>query len=317
MDLDVVLNELSIQSPAPNVQTARCWMLHFIHTLKAAASAGVRRNLRTYIDLNSTALANDYTLVRWRNDNDVDLEARRYFKSMVTKYPPMSDLPEAEQRSLSHDFFHQGNRAYGLGVASLLDSLAISFASNPIWNSNKVDLNTDWLDDDGKMISDTIHVRHASQPFHINHLTPWIKDRLRTGVQDGVDLWNRRGDLFPSLSFCEHIGKDLVRLQSTDPILRQIIKKLFEMENYCKGWQEGPFNPDHLSFKITGESKVTTQKYPEARTFLCPDGEERIFTWHCRLTPCAWRMYFDPSAGPGRIYIGNIGPKPPSVNDPT
>lgn len=317
MDLDMALNELSIQFPAQDIQTARCWMLNLIHTLRAGVSAGVRRNLRTYIDLNSTAIANDYTLVRWRNDNDVDLEARRYFKSVVTKYPPMSDLPEAEQRSLSHDFFHNDDRAYGLGVAFLLDGLAISFASSPLWNSHEIDLNTDWLEDDGNLTSDIIHVHHASQALHINHLTPWIQDRRRIGVQDGSDLWNQREELFPSLVFCKHIGKDLEKLQSTDPILRQIVKKIFEMENYCKRWQEGPFNPAHLPFKITGESRVTTQRYPQERTFLCPDGKERIFTWHCRLTPCAWRIYFDPSAGPGRIYIGNIGPKPPSVNYPT
>ena len=316
MGLDMVLNELSISFPAEDIQAARVWMVDLIHTLRAAASAGVRRNLRTHIDLNSTLLSDNYPLARWRNDNEVDLEARRYFKSVITKYPIMIDLPEAEQISLSHDFFHQGDRAYGLGAAFLLDGLAISFASNSIWNGNEIGLNTDWLDDDGNLISDTIYVHNASQAFHINHLTPWIQDRHRTSVHDGLDLWNRRKEFFPSLSFCEPLEKNFKKLQSSEPILRQILNKLFEIEDYCKSWQEGPFNPEDLSFKVTRDSQATTQRYPEERTFLCPDGETRIFSWHCRLTPCAWRIYFDP-AEPERIYIGYIGHKPPSVNYPT
>ena len=42
-------------------------------------------------------------------------------------------------------------------------------------------------------------------------------------------------------------------------------------------------------------------------------GNEITFTWHGRMTPGAWRIYFDPSITPGMMYIGYIGQKLPTV----
>jgi hypothetical protein len=317
MDLDMVLNELSINTPANDVQTAQLWMSDLIATVRAASLAGVRRVLRTHIDMNRTPLAEDYPLARWRNDHNVDLEARRYFRSLVTQHPPLADLPQLENEILSQDFFYNGDKAYGLGVAFLLEGLAISFGSDQRWDLNNVDLETHWLEDDGSLLSDTVQVHHASQVQHIEELTDWISDRLQTGIENGEDLWNRRERLFPSLIFCENIKKGVRNLQVGSPLLRQVAKRLFEIETYCRDWQEGPFDPDSLPFKTTGESEATMNKYEKERTFMSPDSEEITFVWHGRITPGAWRIYFDPSAGPGGMYIGYVGPKLPSVDYPT
>ncbi|MBW1741167.1 MAG: hypothetical protein JRJ42_08555 [Deltaproteobacteria bacterium] len=317
MDLEMVLNELSINRPADDIRTAQQWMSDLIATARAASEAGVKRVLRTHIDINSTLLAEDYPLARWRNDSNVDVEIRRYFRVLVTQYPPLADLPEIENQILSQDFFHMDERAYGLGVAFLIEGLAVSFRSDRKWDYYKIDLNTQWLDDDGNLSSTTIQVPHANQAEHIVELTRWISDRLQTGVESGEDLWNRMNELFPSLIFCENVGKVIRYFQSGSPLLRQVVRRLFEIENYCNVWETGPFSPEGLPFKVTGESEPTLQKYEAERTFLCPDGEKRTFSWHGRVTPGAWRIYFDPSPGPGRMYIGYIGPKLPSVKFPT
>jgi hypothetical protein len=106
-------------------------------------------------------------------------------------------------------------------------------------------------------------------------------------------------------------------LQHGNPLFRQIVKRLFELQAYCSKWHKGAFAPDRLPFKATVESESTLQKYKKERTFICQDRDEITFTWHGRMTPEAWRIYFDPSIGPGMMQIGYIGPKLPTVNYPT
>ena len=138
-------------------------------------------------------------------------------------------------------------------------------------------------------------------------------ERLKTSVVNGDDLWNQKEELFPNLIFCDHVAKQIFPLQNGDPVFRQIVKRFFELQNYCSAWREGPFLPDQLPFKATVESKPTMQKYRRERTFTCPGGNEITFTWHGRMTPGAWRIYFDPSIDPGMMHIGYIGQKLPTV----
>jgi len=318
MDLDLVFNELSINSPAENIQTARFWMLTLIQTIRTAVVAGARRILRTYIDLNSILISSDYPIARWRNDPNVDLEARRYFRVLTTRCFPLTDLPEIDNKIVLHEFLLMHEKAYGLGVAYLLESLAVSFQSEARWDVNEIDqLEMQWISDDGNLSSDFIQVKHACNPQHVNELHEWIVNRLRTGIQSGEDLWNRRIELFPSLIFCENVKKEILYLQAGQPLLRQVVKRLFEIEDYCRNWESGPFDPEALSFKTTRESEATMNKYEKERTFTCQGNIEIIFRWHGRITPGAWRIYFDPEAGPGSIYIGYIGLKLPSVDYPT
>ncbi|MFC1515792.1 hypothetical protein ACFL7E_03435 [Thermodesulfobacteriota bacterium] len=317
MDLDMVFNELSIDTPAGNIQEARQWMAGFINTIRSASAAGVNRVLRTHIDVNNTLLALEYPLARWRNDGDVDLEVRRYFRTLISKHPPLDDLPEIKNDMLAQDFYYQDRQLYGFGIAYLLESLSISLPSSEDWGVNTINIQTQWLDDNGDLVSEGVQIPHASNPFHIDELSGWIEIRLRAGVQNGEDLWSRREELFSNLIFCNHVAKQIYLLQPGDPLFRQIIKRLFELQAYCSAWNEGAFVPDQLPFKATVESPPTIQKYWKERTFNCHGENEITFTWHGRMTPGAWRIYFDPTIGPGMMRIGYIGPKLPTVTDPT
>ncbi len=180
-----------------------------------------------------------------------------------------------------------------------------------------IDIQTQWLDDSGDLVSQGVQIPHASNSFHIDELAGWIENRLKAGVQNGEDLWNRREELFPNLIFCNHVAKQILPLQPGDPLFRQIVKRLFELQTYCSAWNEGAFAPDQLLFKATVESESTMQKYSKERTFNCHGENEITFTWHGRITPGAWRIYFDPTIGPGMMQIGYIGPKLPTVKYPT
>ena len=134
--------------------------------------------------------------------------------------------------------------------------------------------------------------------------------RLKIEVNDGLDLWNRKEELFPSLEFCQNVYKQLQTLSKGELILQQIVKKLSELEDCCKSWTDGAFNLDNLASKATPESENRLQQLQQKLSFTCPDGEDRVFSLHVRMTGAgAWRLHFSTELGPGKIIIGYIGLK--------
>jgi hypothetical protein len=138
----------------------------------------------------------------------------------------------------------------------------------------------------------------------------WIQQRLRTSVSDGIQLWQRREELFPSLSFCENASQQMQNLGSGNPMLRQVIKRLFELETSCKNWTDGAFSLENLPSKASPESESRLKRLKQQLTFRCPDYKERTFSLHVRMTgAAAWRLYFSTELGVGKIIIGYIGLK--------
>jgi hypothetical protein len=310
MALEMVLNELSLES-VTSVYTARQWMLEFIQTIQAATSYKVSRVIRTQSRVFDIPLATDYPLCRWLNDPEVDREAQRYIRALTTKAPLWDGLPELFDRVLEHEFHYENQQALGLGVAYLLESLAISLPSEGCWNATLLPLNASWITGDGDIEEETVCVVHASQPVHMNEHREWIQDRLRSNVRDGNDLWNRRAELLPSLMFCEAAGH---RIQGLDPtMLHPVARRLFELQAYCDGWTEGGFDQGQLPTRATPESQATLERYGNERTFVCPDNVVRTFSWHVRLTLHAWRVHFHPDPQTRTMIIGYIGPHLPTV----
>ena len=258
MDLDMVLNELSLQTPAADIPTARQRMSDLIDTVRQATASGVKRVLRTtYPDLNTIALAPGYPVARWRNDGEVDLYERRFFKTLTFKAPVWADVAEEIKNNFDlSDVCHQGDGAIGLGFAWVSDTLAVSWNSDARWDCSRLDLEVKRLDNNDNLIDERVEIVHASRRQHLQEHTEWIKTRLRTGVQDGVELWKRKNELFPTLIFCDSVAEQLQNLKTGNPMLRQVVKRLDELDNYCKNWTTGAFDLDILPSKASPESDI-------------------------------------------------------------
>ena len=314
MDIEMVLNEISLKTPAIDIITARKYMSELIYTLRQATKIGVKRILRTSDNINTIKIAHDHPISRWRNDKEVDLEERRFFRSLITKAPLWHDIEETFKEKLDlSDIWYQKESAGGLGFAFIIDGLAISFQSEEKWNYSYLTLDITYLDDNDELIDKTIEVKHASNPNHVIQHQKWIKNRLQSDINNGLDLWNKRTDIFPNLEFCNCVEKQLIKSSIT--LQKQYFNKLkdalFILENYSKNWEEGS------SFIIegideSGESEITLKKYSKERTFLCPDGKERIFEHHMKLKSFNWRIYFYP-VKTKKIYVGYIGKHLPTV----
>ena len=260
-------------------------------------------------------LAPGYPVARWLNDAEVDREERAYLRAQLTKIPFAGPLT-VETRLGDMDFHCGGSRANGLGAAYLMDALPISLRSEERWTRNTVELDVSRLERDEVRI-DRVEIPHVSCPAHVTDHSNWIDQRVRECVRDGDDLWRSRGERWPSLIFCEDVRRQVEGLTESNPLLRGVVRRLFEFERYCSGWTSGGFDKDGLPSKVSPESAATLAQHGDERTFDLPDGRRLVFSWHARLTPFAWRIHLFPDASARRIIIGYVGAHLPTVNDPT
>ncbi|MEG3895717.1 MULTISPECIES: hypothetical protein [unclassified Microcoleus] len=311
MDLEMVFNELSARTLAPDISTAQQWMSELISTMREAKRCGLK-GIRTQADFNAMFLAENYPLSRWRNDPQVNREEQTFLRTLATKNPLSVDIPDLDIKikveAPDCELILQGSQAEGFKVAHYLETLAISLNSESLWNSSRLNLELIQIDDNGELIEESVEVLHASQKNHVLEHADWIKKRQKTAVVDGLELWNRRDELFSSLEFCDRVSQQIESL--VDPkMLRQVVRKLFELDELSKSWTEGALNLDNLPSKASPESESRLKQLREQLNIQCLDGKKRIFSLHIRMTPGAWRLHFCTELGPGKIIIGYIGPK--------
>ena len=323
MDLEMVFNELSAQTLAPDIFTARQWMSELISTMREAKRCGLK-GIRIQTDFHSMVLAENYPLRRWRNDNEVNREERTFLRTLATKTPLSVDIPDVKIKIKVEDpdceLSLHGTQAEGFKVAYYLETLAISLNSESLWNNNIIKLELIQIDEEGELIEESVEVIHASQKNHVLEHADWIQKRLQPDGLNGKELWNRREELFPSLQFCYAGNKQLQKLRTGDEKLKLVLEILYELENCAKNWETGYFNLEGTSLEVSGESVPTLNKYSKERTFLCPDGKERLFEQHAKERKNNWRIYFFPEVskiGTRKVIIGYVGTHLPSEKYPT
>jgi hypothetical protein len=312
MELQLILNDLSLNPSARDIAHARSCMTDFIFLTVRAVRRGARSVLRVPKGFEAGILSDGYPLARWRNDPEVDLEQRRYFNTVVSKVSYLDGLPVVEDQLALIEYEFDGLAAKGLGVASALDGLALSVKFTDRWNRPLVPLQRQWVetDGDGQILSSLEEVHHASEVDHIEIHSDWIRERLHSGVKDGADVWRRKHELLPGLVFCNRVEGELEVIRSTHVMLKPVYDRLRELDKYARFWEAGPFDPTQLPSNVTPESQGTIEEHETELTFRCPDGKSRLFTWHARMTPGGWRLHFFPDGVNRRIIIGRIGKKP-------
>ena len=124
---------------------------------------------------------------------------------------------------------------------------------------------------------------------------------------------NKQEELFPCLTFCDEINGNIAELNNSQPIFKQLVKRLGRVDEFFSKWLVGGFDIDAFPYKISPESQATLEKYQEDHTFTCPDGKKMVYSWHFSLTPLAWRVFFHPDELTRKAIIGYIGPKLPNV----
>jgi hypothetical protein len=313
VEIDLILNELSMgDNISIDKKYARLLMSEFINTIREFKKQKIKAVLRTKDDFYTTTIATDYPIGQWFNE--ADREERLFIKTLATKSPFSNDInnldiKELETGSGTSEFRYAGKLAVGLGVAYILDTIAISLRSSECWDTSYINVDFKYFEESGDNIVETEEsVRHVSHPKRIGDHVNWIGKRIQNKITNGQILWEQKAELFPCLLFCECVRKQLLDIEESNPLLKQIIKRLSELEEQTQKWIDGNFDINLLPSKATPESDTRLNKFRKELTFQCPDGTYRLFDLHLRMTPGANRLYFYPIE-PQKLIIGYIGLK--------
>jgi len=311
MGIELTLNDLSFEPVAQDKADARQRVVGFRRAVSAAINMRANRFVRCPENIQRKFLATGYSMGDWFDDPEVDVDLRRALKSWFTKSPYWQGDMELEQKVRSRMFEFAGrDGAVGLGVASLLNGLGVSFASEEVWRQTNIELRvlTELFDGDEALTHDeVVSVYHISHPDHLETHRQWIDERLAITPNDGKEIWDRRSEWCSTLDFCDKAKSQLHELPNA--MLSAVTEHLLSLQRYCENWTEGAFEKEQFPpNRISTESAITLEQYWKERTFMCPDGVERTFSWHLKLNPSTWRIYFEPMPDTNRMIIGYIGP---------
>ena len=90
-----------------------------------------------------------------------------------------------------------------------------------------------------------------------------------------------------------------------------IKEKLLRLEEFAGKWNDGVFQHYEMGINVSPDTKSRLKKSSGTRIYQCPDGKNREFSWHVKLSAgTAYRIYYYPDATTKKIIIGVIGTKP-------
>lgn len=305
--MDLFFNELSLRIAADRY-AVNGWFEAMGNLYKQASARGLGEIKVPAVFFGHT-FAEAYTFYQWISDQSFDSDLRSLLKSKITTTPVIEEMLR-ERESGGGKIFecrYAGNTANGLGAASehIFDAMAISMAPDDVWDTSSVTVDITVLQGDD-ITQSACDVRHIYRLAHLDAHTTWLEAQRRPRIPNGQVLWLRRNELFPNLVFCEHIRGQVAGFSPNQPEFIQLQKRLFELEEYAAKRTEGIFQADNLPSKVTPESETRKRDFANELIRVCPDGVTRLFDWHARFTPGAWRLHFYPLENSNKIIVGNI-----------
>jgi hypothetical protein len=274
-----------------------------VRTLAEASRNGFPRSLRTMEEFAYQELAPGYTLVQWRNDAAVERDVRQLFRQYTTRSPLLDGvLFEVRERARGCEARFEGVEGKGLLAAFLLDGLAASVPSDPIWRTARLSVRIIELEEDGR-------VRNVSSPAEVRELAPALNEARRLAARTGRQLVEQRLSLLPHLRFCGDVDTVLRGMGENDERLHWLRTRLFELNDVCASWAEGEFPHDSLAGRPSSESQSVNENEAlrRLRLFTCDDGEVRYFERHLKNNFLNLRMYYFPKSDERIVLVGYIG----------
>lgn len=242
-----------------------------------------------------------YTVAKWLSE--IGIEYRQLFLSFWQKRIIYQPEDEYEAHCDSKSFL-------GATEAILHDSFVISLGSEEKWRKDVLSFGFYSLSAN----SDTeVEVPNVFAEYQLERepVLSIIKRLRKISIYSYEELWRKKNDLFPHLTFCPSVQKNLCQLEKA--YLQQIVRKLLELDHCAVSCKGSIFQPELLS-KTTRESEETLKQYRKEHTFLDDAGVEYIASWHMRFTGIAGRIFFVPYYEDGKILVCYIGKKLPNVS---
>ncbi|MCU0663470.1 MAG: hypothetical protein MUC50_14230 [Myxococcota bacterium] len=296
-----------MKTAAPSAATARAWLLCLQETVHAAALHRVPSILRTHEGFWQWRLAPDYSVVEWLRDPTVERERRQRLRSAVGKAPFLETLHDEAELSLGllAEATWEGQRGLGIGLAVLQDATVVSLPVPPFC-TDPLPVVMSCLDAD-VLKEKAEQVCNFYDAAAVARRGPWIAQRQQHQLRSGSAIIRLRADFLEKLDFTGTALDQLAKLTGSERTFPFIVRHLFALNEHARQWDgKRPF-AEGYPFPCSEESSTTLAMYGGTRTFVCPDGEKRLFSWHSKINYEKWRIHFVDVPPERTVLIGYIG----------
>jgi hypothetical protein len=274
------------------------------------------REIKMHSTFFNHLFAPNYTFGHWLADYRVDDDLRTLFKGVMSTIPFVDEilLSYEQENDLVLQMTYNGSNSIGLGLASdaIYKTVSLSYSYGN-WTRDQYTVRVVFgIEDESGNFKEDIKeatVLHIANIAHAESHIEFINSYVGSSIENGRQLWLRRMELFPNLDFCSVVENQIRSLNNTMLGFQQIIERLFDLQNTALKCDGNPIKPSSFPTHTSPESTSREQSIGSKLSFKCPDGVDRLFTWHSRFTPNAGRIHFVPFESEKKFLIGYIGKK--------
>ena len=191
-----------------------------------------------------------------------------------------------------------------LVLCAIADGIAVGFPSEPIWDRVRVTVAFQELLTDATLERADETIDNLARSGHAAPIADRHRERLRLECRNAADLWSRRGQLFPYLTFGPDVEDQLVKLN----VLSTVVNRLADLDAAAAAWRESGGAAPPWTCRVMDESAPVKDrdKLREARRFRSAAGERALFTWHARFGS-GGRIHLRFDAREREVEIGYVG----------
>ena len=202
-----------------------------------------------------------------------------------------------------------------LVLCAITDAIAVGFPSEPAWDCDRLRIEFLEMLEDGACENAQEEIDNLGRADHAVAIIDRRRDRLRLDCSAMVELWDRREELFPHLSFGPDVEDHLAELNPG--LLSTLVNRLADLDDSAAAWPDAGGAEPPWTCRVTDESKSVKekQKWRDARRFRSATGGPQPFLWHARFGD-AKRIHLRFDASKGEIQIGYVGPHLPTKRFP-
>ena len=279
--MKLVFNELSGSGANLTVHAARARMSNMVKAIAELAGVG-SVTLAAVCNFYEVMVAREYTVLRWLGDDNADRDMRAFLLRASAKIAFDSDISDAVRNRFYLAEFHVGaEEARGLGLAYLLDTVAVSLASEDRWRRTEVVVSHVWLAADASEQRQTVNVLNVSDSGDVESVRQHQLRRTQMELRSQPwKLVERRAVCFPHLEFGREVDEQMGALSGV--VRDLVVRKLIVLDGIARDWRRSGADP-LTSPLVSRESEATMNEYGRERVFKTADGGTGTFEPHARV----------------------------------
>ena len=309
---EMILNHASLADAGQ--YEALAWLADMASGMAGLVRDGVaRKSLRTCRSVHEIRLSDQRSLfcayreLRRRGNR----EESAFLMSLTEKTPLLSGVePEVADRFLACEATACEAKTLPspdgdpLVLCAVTNGVAVGFPSEPVWDRDRVSVIFHEMLRNGEIESAAEDVDNLARPAHAGSIAHRHRERLRLKCGSPADLWTRREQLFPHLTFGPDVEEQLVRVN----VLSTVVNRLADLDASAAAWEGAGGAAPPWTCKVTPESESVKNddKLSEARRFRSGRGGRALFMWHARFGSSG-RIHLRFDAQERTVEIGYVG----------